>query len=209
MVLINFSLALITRFTPWKTSDSTDHYFGVGAFNLVRRKAYQACGGHDALRLSVIDDLEMGRLIKSGGYRQRLLDGRENISVQWYPSLGALIRGLEKNIFAGFEFSWLLLVAVTALHALFRLGPWIGAVFLAGPAQWFCIGSVLFQILLGGYMAKRLGWPQSTLIYFPVVGLIEPYIWWRGALLTAFQGGIFWRGTFYSLEELKKWHARH
>ena len=43
---------------------------GVGAFNLVRRAAYEAIGTHERLRMEVADDVMLGRLIKQRGFSQ-------------------------------------------------------------------------------------------------------------------------------------------
>jgi hypothetical protein len=42
---------------PWKVRDpnARDH-MGVGAFNLVRRTAYEAIGTYEKLRLEVVDE---------------------------------------------------------------------------------------------------------------------------------------------------------
>ncbi len=42
---------------PWKIRDpkARDH-IGVGAFNLIRRSAYEAIGTYEKLRLEVVDD---------------------------------------------------------------------------------------------------------------------------------------------------------
>jgi hypothetical protein len=41
-------------------------------------------------------------------------------------------------------------------------------------------------------------------LMMPVAGSIMIYIMWRSAILTLKQGGIYWRDSFYSLDELKQ-----
>ena len=69
--------------------------------NLVRRSAYDAAGGHAAIRMRIDDDLRLGRLVKERGGRSAFVFARDLVSVEWYPSLRAMVRGLEKNAFAG------------------------------------------------------------------------------------------------------------
>lgn len=58
-------------------------YIGAGrALNLVRRR-YERIGGHRFLRLHVIDDLALGKLVKYAGGVVRLL-----VSGGWYGSDG-------------------------------------------------------------------------------------------------------------------------
>ncbi|RPI77152.1 MAG: glycosyltransferase, partial [Planctomycetaceae bacterium] len=86
--------------TRWKGA-----YCGVGAFNLVRRSTYDATGGFDHLRLDVLDDVHLGRMIKQRGYRQDALLSGGTITVRWQHSFWGVIRGLEKNSFATLDYS--------------------------------------------------------------------------------------------------------
>ena len=55
---------------PWKVADpSTDDHMGVGAFNLVRRRVYDAVGTYEALRMEVVDDMKLGKVVKKCGLR--------------------------------------------------------------------------------------------------------------------------------------------
>src|SRR5437016_4115309 len=48
---------------PWKIRDPKSWRFGgVGAFNLVRTRAYAKAGGHTAIRLRPDDDLKLGKI---------------------------------------------------------------------------------------------------------------------------------------------------
>ncbi len=105
--------------TRWKGA-----YCGIGAFNLVRAAVYRDVGGFQRLRLDVLDDVNLGWLIKRAGYRQQLLAGDDLIRVRWQNSFWGVIRGLEKNSFAALHYSvgelvWsTLLLAVIFFRAL-------------------------------------------------------------------------------------------
>src|SRR5580698_6398148 len=105
--------------TPFRMS-----YLGMGAFNLVRRAAYEHCGGHAAIRLDVLDDVKLGKLIKHSGLKQDALDAGGGLSVQWQDSFFGVIRGLEKNGFAIFEYSLVKLVGYSLVVVLFNLFPY-------------------------------------------------------------------------------------
>ena len=55
---------------PWRVSDPRAHRdaIGVGAFNLVKRSAYEQVGGFEALRMEVVEDLALGRSIAQIGF---------------------------------------------------------------------------------------------------------------------------------------------
>ena len=57
---------------------------GVGAFNLVRRRSYDRIGGHQQLKMDLVDDIKLGRLLKESGARQRLFNGLGLIRCPWH-----------------------------------------------------------------------------------------------------------------------------
>src|SRR5580700_12136111 len=58
MMIAFFQTMFMFGHRPWKVADpSTDDHMGVGAFNLVRRRVYDAVGTYEALRMEVLDDM--------------------------------------------------------------------------------------------------------------------------------------------------------
>lgn len=208
MTLTSFSSALMARFAPWKVATSKSHYFGIGAFNLMRRKAYFKSGGHSAIPMEVLDDIALGKIIKESGFKQDVLLGLESIRVEWYPNLKALVKGLEKNIFCGFQYRLSFVVAATVITLIVRVWPWIGLFVLSSITSGICLVTILVVLALNAFLLKKMGWGYRPLIYLPIVGLIDMFIWWRSTVLTLTNGGISWRGTFYRLAELRKAQAK-
>ena len=203
LLILSFSVGLMARFQPWRVATSPKHYFGVGAFNLIRRSVYVAIGGHAQNPMAVIDDVQLGQLVKQNGYRQDALFGLKSVSVEWYPSVPALVRGLEKNLFSGFEYSLLLVIAATITNFVARVWPWIGLIASSGASQLFCLATILINLIFYVLLLKDYRWTYHCLLFMPVVAPLEMFIWWRSTLLTLMRGGITWRGHFYALEEIK------
>src|SRR5438270_3400260 len=123
---------------PWKVRDpkARDH-IGVGAFNLIRRSAYDAIGTYEALRLEVVDDLKLGETIKKAGLRQDVVFGRDLVSLRWAVGAAGVVANLEKNLFAFLKFRISLVLAVCAVTFFLCVCPFLG-VFL-GPG-WAKVG---------------------------------------------------------------------
>ena len=65
MMIAFFQTMFMFGHRPWKVADpSTDDHMGVGAFNLVRRRVYDAVGTYEALRMEVLDDMKLGKVVK-------------------------------------------------------------------------------------------------------------------------------------------------
>src|SRR5881296_3995497 len=96
---------------------------GIGAFNLVRRSAYDRIGGHALLKMDPADDYKLGRLLKESGARQRLFDGVGLVRCPWHRGALNVARGLEKNLFTGFDYSVLELLGFTLAALVLVFGP--------------------------------------------------------------------------------------
>jgi hypothetical protein len=55
--------------------------------------------------LEVIDDLMLGKIMVQAGAKPGFMDGRDLISVEWYPNAWQMMKGLEKNGFASVRYS--------------------------------------------------------------------------------------------------------
>ena len=196
------SFSLLTRI--WKIRDpKSPEHVGIGAFNLVRAALYRKAGGHEKIRLRPDDDLKLGKIIKQAGGSQDVLLGDEFVVVEWYASVWELVRGLEKNSFAGVDYRWSLVIAGTVAQLLTFSWPWLG-IWIGPPvARLFCLGAAVLMAIVYGVQAAKLRTPRASAIFFPFMALLFMAIAWRAVLLTVARGGIEWRGTRYSLDQLK------
>ncbi len=200
-----FSLIFALFLRPWKISDPhSAAHGGVGAFNLVRAATYHRVGGHEPIRLRPDYDVKLGHLMKLRGGRSDFALGAGVLSVSWYASIGELIRGLTKNVYAGVDYrAWMILGGVAA-HALFFFAP-IVALFTAHGVAWALAALAVAIMLLVAVDNTRFDggrWWWGLL--FPVGLVVLDYIMLRSMVVTLWQRGIMWRGTHYPLAELRK-----
>ncbi len=181
-----------------------DAFAGVGAFNLVRRDAYQAIGGHRTLCMEVVDDLKLAKLVKHAGCTTDALDGHGMISVRWQVGLRGVIRGLEKNAFAGAGYRLGRAAGGVLMLALFAVMPPCGALLAPSWSRLPFALVLLGQIALLGLVSVRRGGHWSVGLAYPVVCLALAWAVGRSIFLTMWRRGVQWRGTFYPLEELRR-----
>lgn len=190
---------------PWKVRDSNarDH-IGVGAFNLIRRSAYNAIGTYEALRLEVVDDIKLGEAIKKAGLRQDVVFGHELVSLRWAVGAAGVVANLEKNLFAFLKFRVSLVLGVCAVTFFLCVCPFLGLLLAPGWARApFAVAVTMIALaytLTGRYMAS------SPLLFLtcPIAALVFDFATLQSAFIALRDGGITWRGTKYSLEELRK-----
>jgi glycosyltransferase involved in cell wall biosynthesis len=180
-------------------------YVGVGAFQLLKRSAYGTSGTHRRLAMEVVDDMKLGKIVKQSGFRSEVAFAQDSIAVRWHAGLGNLIRGVTKNFFAAAGYS--LAIAAAQIAGLFALSvlPFAGLFFGQGWIRVFAAVAVFTAVCFHAGIAgivMRVS-PLYALTQ-PLGAMLMSYMILRSAFVTVKQGGIIWRDTFYSLEDLKR-----
>ena len=192
---------LATRIWEVKNQNS---FVGVGACGLVRRSLLSQSPGLPWLKMEVVDDLALAQLAWQAGGKLDVYWGRECLGVEWYPSMGDLIRGLEKNLFAGAQYQYwrallgiigILFVAVAPWLSIFS-GNWMLSLTAVGAFSGYWLAWI------SGDKAQGVGWLErliSPLLLFVIAWALA-----RSTFITWRQGGIQWRETFYSIADLRR-----
>jgi len=200
-----FGLGFVIGNEPWQASNTrSGRYVGVGAFQLVRRAAYEKSGGHHRLRMDVIEDMKLGKLIKMAGLRSGVAVAQDMVRVRWHSGLQNVIRGVTKNMFAACHYNALLALVAMSLPLIMSVLPFFGLAFATGWARVFAGIAVGAAILIHGAMI----WSTSVSPFYafthPLGAVIFSWMLARSAIATLLRGGVVWRNTFYPLEELRK-----
>jgi len=205
MMIAFFQTMFMFGHRPWKVADpSTDDHMGVGAFNLVRRHVYEAVGTYEALRMEVLDDMKLGKVVKNAGFAQRNVFGGDLISIRWARGAFGIVNNLTKNFFAVLSFqSWRTIISALGL-AFLNFGPFLGIWLAHGLARlpYAVALTSMFAIYIG--MSWRSAVPAYYFLLHPVSTAMFIYTLLRSMVLTLWNDGIVWRGTKYRLEELRK-----
>lgn len=202
---IAFAVIFSLFVRPWKARDPRSRFhIGIGAFNLVRSQAYRNIGGHVPIRLRPDDDLKLGKLLKKNGYRQDVVCGPDYLAVEWYASTMELIRGLEKNAFSGADYSVPLVLTGALFQLLCSVWPFVALLVTNGAVQMVYLAAVIILLLMLADSARFHRIPVWYALGYPLVSALFVYIMLRTMVLNIIQGGIYWRGTFYPLHELRK-----
>jgi hypothetical protein len=149
------------------------------------------------------DDLKLGKILKRGGFRQEAFYAHDFLAVEWYASMGEMVRGLEKNVFAGCDYRVGLALSGAAFHLAASVWPWAAILVTGGATRALYGAVVLVTALLASDCASFHGAPRRYAAAFPACSALFAYIILRTTFLNLAQGGIRWRGTFYRLSELK------
>ena len=184
---------------------------GGGVFNLIRRDLFDRIGGHEALKASVVDDIQLGRNARLAGGRTGIDLALDSISLRMYHGFPEIVKGLEKNGFFGLLGS--VPMAVLVLTLFFLEGILASFVAAGGALEhllarggagsaFFTIKEIFLSLLIIGLTVLVRGALDLRLRLGLVSTLLHP-IW------VACFTWIFARSTFvYGVLHRNEWRGR-
>ena len=183
----------------------SDRFAGIGAFNLVRKSVFDRTEGFEWLRMEVTDDLGLGLMLHLKNAHGCLLLGTNEIELTWYPSLRAMVRGLEKNFFGlAAQYRYSKLLKSVAILWLISLGWFYGFLQYQVPFLWgLSLAAYFCSLLYAQVVYNKLKRWKFAFLFIPIGQLILSAILLRSAISVWQHQGIVWRGTEYSLEQLR------
>ena len=187
---------LVASKLPW-------FYVGVGAYNLVRKSALVRAGGFEPIRLDILDDVKLGKLLKRTGSRSDVLRAGQALQIRWQQSAWSCITGLEKNAFASANYSLPHLLFISSVTLFVFVGPLLGTLFAGADRTGFVAALVLSHVIYG-VNARLFGHSFWLFPFLIPAGLAFLFAFLRSTWITLRQGGVRWRDTFYPLDLLRR-----
>jgi cellulose synthase/poly-beta-1,6-N-acetylglucosamine synthase-like glycosyltransferase len=182
----------------------TRAFFGVGAFNLVRRDAYEAAGGHARIPLEVVDDVKLGLLLRRSGVPQGAA-ASGLVSVRWQHGLAPSVAGLVKNAFAAVEYRLPVALAGAAGLLLLGAGPVVlAAAAPSAAARGVALAALAVSVLHHARWARaQAGARGAEGLLMPACATVLGAVLLGSALAARARGAVLWRGTRYPLDEVR------
>jgi chlorobactene glucosyltransferase len=177
-----------------------------GQFLLIRRDAYEAVGGHEALRDEVVEDQRLAQRLVESGRSMFIAHAHTVMETRMYRTFGGIVEGWSKNLALGSRRAAPGWIAPAV--------PWLIILFLL--TAWVIPPTLLATGVLTGYGAGVRGWALASSVYGLLFWLVI-HMWMRvpvqyalgfpvGALATAvlfarsaIRGGrVRWKGRDYA-----------
>jgi chlorobactene glucosyltransferase len=152
--------ALSVGFSPRKVNDPTTRdAIANGQFIFIHREAYDAIGGHEAVKDQIVEDKALSEKVKWGGHRLVIADGRDIAQTRMYTDLASMWEGWTKNIYLGLsDHPGLMLLGVfgaaLAMMAALVLPAWpvFGLAWYASGGGWVALTVTLESLLVWAYI---------------------------------------------------------
>lgn len=183
--------------------------FANGQYLLVERGAYEAAGGHAAVRDRFVEDIHLAKRVKALGHPIRVAIATGIGSTRMYTSLPQLVRGWSRILYDALGRSvWPLLgkiIEPLIWSQTFLIALLAALIMLArgypGPFPRILLGlSILHLVLQISVLWRfyRLQTPNNgrSAVWYPVAGFVSDWIILR-SIISCFTGRVHWRGTSY------------
>lgn len=191
---------------PWLANNPRSKTgIGIGAFNMMTRSAYEKIGTHEQIKMRPDDDLQLGMKVKEAGLRQRFVTAMTLIEVEWYPSLKEALAGLEKNTFAGLHYR--ISMVLFSVFGVFvsQVIPFFTIFSENNTLALLSAANIIFLAILYTMVTKKMTrFSPWLFLALPFTAMLFIFSIIRASYLTFKRGGIIWRGTKYTLSELRK-----
>jgi chlorobactene glucosyltransferase len=173
-----------------------------GQYVLADRRAYEAVGGHEAVRNEIAEDLELARRFKSDGrFRTALVNSNGLVRVRMYRSFGELWQGFVKNFWVGARDQGVMAaVGITLLACVAPITPiaFVVALVVKSEATAAALALAMLSAIIGASPGmRRLGLGQWSSIYLPI-GITLVVAIFLTSIIAHARGGVMWRGRRYA-----------
>ncbi len=161
-----------------------------GQFMIVKRAAYLTSGGHKEIRLEILDDLELARLLVKNGFKGGVAIGSDVASCRMYNNRIELFAGYTKSLWRAFGS---LFGSIATSIFLFVTGVLPILLALSGYSMaWIGYFLVILSRYISALRTRSIS-AASTALLHPLSILILIYLisnsWYRKS-----QGTLMWRG---------------
>lgn len=205
--------ALSVGFSPRKVNDpKTKDAIANGQFILIKRSVYDAIGGHESVKDSVVEDKEISQQVKWNGYRLVVADGRKVAKTRMYTSLPEMWEGWTKNIYLGLrdQAGLLWLGAFGAFLAFMAsvflpLWPLLGVIWLLNGGGWMAaavIGEALalwaYLVYMRAKVAVNMNIPAGYAFTTPLGAGVFGAMMLTSAWRVVSRKGVTWKGRTYA-----------
>jgi chlorobactene glucosyltransferase len=174
-----------------------------GQFLVFRRDAYEAVGGHRAVRGEIVEDIRLAQLIVGAKHRLFAAWAKDVIETRMYRSLRDIIEGWSKNLARGSRHSvdpWLRPL-LPWLVALFQIGFWVAppallVASIAGAGVPLLWAATATGAALAFWLIRHIQFraPVAYTLLFPFGALAVALLFLRSAWLGE---NVTWKGRRY------------
>ncbi|KGP72221.1 glycosyl transferase family 2 [Pontibacillus yanchengensis Y32] len=168
-----------------------------GQFIAIKQATYKKIGGHEAVYNSLVEDVELGRLVKKHGERMILANITKLVSCFMYDTIQEAWEGFTKNIFIGIGRSKIGAVGLSIFYAIFYISPFLLAIYAVLNQQWMFLLPLVLTILQKGIVDIRTRTSPFYSLGMPLSAAMLIGVLWTSMYKAITGKAYVWKGRSY------------
>lgn len=175
-----------------------------GQYMLWKREAYQAVGGHEAVKSAMVEDVWLARRVKESGRRLAIRYGATAVSCRMYASFTEIWNGFSKNIFPGLGYSIPAMAAVVLFSLATSVVPFLIMLDVAVTGGWtttaaeIVAAQVALMLLIRFVLAVRFDMEIWSALLHPLAMAVLIGIMVNSTRWVLAGEGSRWKGRVYN-----------
>ena len=193
---------LVRTYSSERINDPTDPSVAAnGQYILVRREVYEALGGHGALPLNILEDIELAKIFKVSGHRIWFRYGAGLVRTRMYRTFGAMWEGWSKGLAILFRRPVLLAAwrALEFIAIVLMLGAGLTMItrhHLGSGTLFFAMGVLFYLIFLFRIRQAHFPWKANLMAFIGLPFFTSLLV--RSHIHSNVRGELTWKGRTYS-----------
>ncbi len=193
---------LARTYPPDRVNDPSDPLAAAnGQYVLVRRRAYEQMGGHRAVAGKVLEDVELARLFKNGGFKIWFGHGAGRVRTRMYRSFAAMVEGWTKNLALLFAHPVRLAVIRAAEFTIVMMAVLAGVTLIGwnhALLGFLCMamGLIIYFNFFVRILSAHFSWRANLAA---ICGLpLFSFLLLRSYIHSSVRGSVVWKGRTYT-----------
>jgi len=170
-----------------------------GQFILIKREMYDRIGGHAAVHTSLLEDVDLAKLVKKTG-KLRFRYAPEAVRTRMYSSFSQMAEGWTKNLAVLFTNTFSLSILRMSEFLIAALAPIMGIILLVSGSRKSALITFAIWLFILGLFSRRIrgaGFPLKA-IPISIFGLpIFSYLLLKSYYSYYHRHKISWKGRTY------------
>jgi chlorobactene glucosyltransferase len=200
--VIHFAFFVLLPYKLINFSKNSRVAIGIGPFLFIQRKRYFSCGGFEAIKTEILDDMALAKRVKQDKGKLAVIDGTDILQVRFYTCFKEIWSGLSKNSFQAIGSSPHFLFGISVACYFLFVYPYL---YLATAIYYSQSMTIPFlQVLLVSLIRIGLSSRFKTSIIYsmlhPFMILLTLLILFNSFRLSLFGKKIEWKERLYPVE---------
>ncbi len=200
--VIHFAFFVLMPYKLINFSKNSRVAIGIGPFLFIQRKRYFSCGGFEAIKTEILDDMALAKRVKQDRGKLAVIDGTDILQVRFYTCFKEIWSGLSKNSFQAIGSSPHFLFGISVACYFLFVYPYL---YLATAIYYSQSMTIPFiQVLLISLIRIGLSYRFKTSTIYsmlhPFMILLILLILFNSFRLSLFGKKIEWKERLYPVE---------